>query len=340
MPRKRAEGSLQVGSTSPGWMVTYGDLMTQLLIFFVMMFALASAMNELQLLNLQKKMNEYVIRENLTEDVSLEIDERGLVVSFHGRRMYDGGARKIKEGAVAALKNLAAFVRPQPNHVRIEGHTDSAESSPEFSSLWELSVTRASYISQFLIDSIYFPPNRISSAGYAEQKPFIDEKSREMLLKRRSDLLKTARDMFLFEVKKMLVRKVDEKVLAGRAKFVKKYAGKKNQKALQGLAVKKYKAKITKKFNKIFQKIRKDKGGIFKDHSKKWADALTPAGFKVFELEILGAKEDFIKAHYFKKLQKEIIEITNLSPAQQDRNRRVDVIVSRISSGMGKGRIL
>lgn len=340
MPRKRSEGSLQVGSTSPGWMVTYGDLMTQLLIFFVMMFALASAMNELQLLNLKKKMREYIVRENLTEDVSLGIDERGLVVSFHGKKMYDRGECRIKEGAVPALRNLAAFVRPQPNHVRIEGHTDSVEFSPEYPSRWELSVTRASYISQFLIDSIYFPPNRISSAGYAEQKPFIDEKSKKILLKRRIDLLKTASQKFLFEVKKMLVRKMDGKVLAGRAKFRKKYAGKKNQKALVGLAVKKYRAKTTKKFNKIFERIRRDKVGIFKDHSKKWGDALLTAGFKDFELEILGAKEDFIKAQYFKKLQKEIVEMANLSPSQQSRNRRVDVIISRISSGMGKGRIL
>ncbi|MFH1957442.1 MAG: OmpA family protein [bacterium] len=340
MPRKKSPGAIQVGSTAPGWMVTYGDLMTQLLIFFVMMFALASAMNELQLLNLKKKMKEYVVRDNLTEDVSFDIDERGLVVSFHGRKMYDKGGSRVKEKAVEALRNLAAFVRPQPNQIRIEGHADSAEVSPEYPSHWELSVTRAAHISQFLIDDIYFPPSRISSAGYAEQKPFIDEKTRETLFKRRNDLLKTARDLFLFEVKKMLVRKKDEKIIAARSKFLKKYAGRKKQRVLADFAVRNYRGKITKKFDKIFEEIRKDKGGIFGDHSKKWVDALTGAQFEDFELEILEAKEVFIKAQYFKKLQKEIVEMANLSPAQQDRNRRVDIIISRISSGMGKKRIL
>ncbi|MCD6311950.1 MAG: hypothetical protein J7M11_05780, partial [Elusimicrobia bacterium] len=127
MAKKKTSETIQIGPTAPGWMVTYGDLMTQLLIFFVMMFALASAMNEMQLINLQKRMQQYIDRENLGNDVSMDVDERGLVVSFHGSKMYEKGDAEIKPEALKALANLAAFVRPHPNEVRIEAHTDLTE---------------------------------------------------------------------------------------------------------------------------------------------------------------------------------------------------------------------
>ncbi|MCD6412893.1 MAG: OmpA family protein [Elusimicrobia bacterium] len=338
MPRRRDTENLQVGTTAPGWMVTYGDLMTQLLIFFVMMFALASAMNELQLIDLKKKMDEYIARENLTDSVSLEIDKRGLIISFHGRKMYDEGASEISPVALSAIKNLAAFVRSQPNEVRVEGHTDRDEVSKEYPSHWDLSVARASYVSKFLINEIYFPPNRISSSGYAEQKPYLDEKTREALLKRKADLLKTAKQQFLYETKKMLVRKIEEKFLKKKAELDRKYASKPNGKVIARLKAADYRAKITRKYDKIFEKIRSS--DVFSKHSRNWTDSLAVAKLHPDEVEILGAKEIFIKAQYFKKLQKEIIDMANLTPSQRGRNRRVDLIVARISSAVKKGEIL
>ena len=338
MPIKRDTETLQVGSTSPGWMVTYGDLMTQLLIFFVMMFALASAMNELQLIDLKKKMNEYIVRENLTDSVSLSIDKRGLIISFHGEKMYSAGASKISPRALKAIKDLAAFVRPQPNEVRVEGHTDRDEVSSEYPSHWDLSVARATYVSKFLINDIYFPPNRISSSGYAEQKPYLDKKTRAALLARKADLLKTAKERFLFEVKKMLVRKIEEKFLKRKEELNRKYAAKPNGKVIARLKAADYRAKITKKYDKIFVRIKAS--DVFKDHNRAWTGSLAPAKLSPAEVDILGAKELFIKAQYFKKLQKEIVDMANLTPSQRDRNRRVDLIVARISSAVKKGRIL
>lgn len=42
MARKRGGGSLTPTSTAPGWMCTYGDLVTQLLIFFVLLFSFSN----------------------------------------------------------------------------------------------------------------------------------------------------------------------------------------------------------------------------------------------------------------------------------------------------------
>jgi len=339
MPRKpNTDESISVGAPSPPWMTTYGDLMTQLLIFFVMMFALAAAMNELQLINLKKKMEEYVKRENLEKSVTLEINERGLVISLHGKEMFKSGDPYINKNVLNCLQGLAAFVRPHPNDVIVEGHTDAFEENKNFPSRWELSVARSAFIAKFLVNNIYFPPNRISSSGYADQRPYIDKKTKEALLKIRGELLKSAVQKFFYEVKRMAIRKIDMNVLEKREKLLKKYKFKEDRDTIVRIKIDEYRLRLENKYNKIFNNVKKNED--FKDHNANWTDALSPFGFKGDELDILGGKEILIKADYFKALQKEIVTMANLTPSQRERNRRVDIIVARISSVMRKKRVL
>ncbi|MBU4133855.1 OmpA family protein, partial [bacterium] len=331
MAKKRTSETLQVGPAAPGWMVTYGDLMTQLLIFFVMMFALASAMNELQLIKLRTKMQQYIDRENIGNDVSMKVDERGLVVSFHGSKMYDKGSAEIKPEALKQLSNLAAFVRPHPNEVRIEAHTDKTEAPGAYSSLWNLSSARASYIAKQLIENIYFPPYRLSSAGYADQKPYVKQAgdTYKTLEERSADLLKTASSGFFYEISRMVARNIDSEALDKRKYYDKKYKNNPKRDVLVRFASGNYKGALEKKYNAIFQKMKEQ--AVFKDRSAKWWEAASAFKFEEYELEILAAKEDYIKALFYDRLQKEIVTLSNLSPSQQDRNRRVDIIVARIS---------
>jgi len=340
MVKRKTSEVIQIGPTAPGWMVTYGDLMTQLLIFFVMMFALASAMNELQLITLKNKMQQYIDRENLGNDVSMQVDERGLVVSFHGNKMYEKGEADIKPEALKALANLAAFVRPQPNEVRIEAHTDLTEAPGKYLSLWNLSSARASSIAKQLIENIYFPPYRLSSAGYAEQKPFIkkDGATYVALEGRSADLLKTASSEFFYEVSRMLTRNIDSKALQKRKYFDKKYRNKPKRKVLVRIAAADYKGALKRKYDEIFQQFKKNPQ--FKDRSEHWAELTGVFKFEDYEIEILAAKEDYIKAKFYDRLQKEIVTMANLSPSQQNRNRRVDLIVARISPKQAKERLL
>ncbi|MBA3053165.1 MAG: flagellar motor protein MotB [Candidatus Omnitrophota bacterium] len=341
MAKKKTSQTMQVGPAAPGWMVTYGDLMTQLLIFFVMMFALASAMNELQLINLQKKMRQYVDRENLTNDVSLDVDERGLVVSFHGNKMYEKGDAEIKPEALKALSNLAAFVRPQPNEVRIEAHADMTESPGKYISLWNLSSTRASFIAKQLIQNIYFPPYRLSSAGYAEQKPYIkkDGETYKTLEARSADLLKTASSSFFHEVTRMTEMNINNQVLEKNKSFEQKYKNDPNHSVLVRMARNNYQGGLERKYAAISLKMKES--SVFKDRSGKWAEeARIFFKFADHEIEILAAKEDYIKAQFYDRLQKEIVTMANLSPSQQNRNRRVDIIIARISPQAAKERLL
>ncbi len=57
------------------------------------------------------------------------------------------------------------------NPIRVEGNTDSVPiSTPQFHSNWELSTARATAVLQFLLGH-GVPADRLSVAGYADQRP-------------------------------------------------------------------------------------------------------------------------------------------------------------------------
>lgn len=191
---RRVDSEIKVGRTAPAWMLTYSDLMTQVLIFFVMMFALASAMNEMQLVKLKKRLEVYVTENQLENYIGLTIDEKGLVVSLREKLMFDSGRAEIYEEAKYILKDLTKEIVDVPNNVRIEGHTDNVPIGPElqskFPTNWELSTARATNVTRYVLETLNFPPKRISSAGYGEYQPIVDNDTEERkAMNRRVDIV-------------------------------------------------------------------------------------------------------------------------------------------------------
>jgi len=191
---RRVDSEIKVGRSSPAWMLTYSDLMTQLLIFFVMMFALASAMNEMQLIKLKKKLETYVTENRLEGYIGLKIDEKGLVISLREKLMFDSGEAEIHQEAKYILKDITKEITDVPNNTRIEGHTDNVPIGPElrskFPTNWELSTARATNVTRYVLEALNFPPQRISSAGYGEYQPVMDNDTEEhRAVNRRVDIV-------------------------------------------------------------------------------------------------------------------------------------------------------
>ena len=191
---RRVDSEIKVGRSAPAWMLTYSDLMTQILIFFVMMFALASAMNEMQLVKLKKRLETYVTENQLENYIGLKIDEKGLVISLREKLMFDSGRAEIHQEAKYILKDLTNEIIDVPNDTRIEGHTDNVPIGPElqskFPTNWELSTARATNVTRYLLETLKFPPGRISSAGYGKYQPVVDNDTEEhRAMNRRVDIV-------------------------------------------------------------------------------------------------------------------------------------------------------
>lgn len=188
---------ISIGTAAPAWMLTYSDLVTQLLIFFVMLFALASALNEMQLIQIKKRIDQYVKANHLEKTISLDINEKGLVISLKEKMMFERGGAEIFPDAQEVLKNVARPLlldlkgKPLRNRVSIEGHTcDLPIRTVQFPSNWELSTARATNVLRYLLEGLRFPPDRLTVGGYGEFQPLVANKSEEKrALNRRVDLV-------------------------------------------------------------------------------------------------------------------------------------------------------
>jgi chemotaxis protein MotB len=117
----------------------------------------------------------------LSEDLKTEIAEgriqidmqsRGLVISFTQAALFPSGEDLISPEAYTGIEKVAAAVAKIPNPVRLEGHTDSVPiSTPRFRSNWQLSTARSIALLELLVGRFGVPPSRLSVAGYADTAP-------------------------------------------------------------------------------------------------------------------------------------------------------------------------
>jgi chemotaxis protein MotB len=193
------------------WLITYADLITLLLAFFIMMYTFskqdaakygevsenlktifnggpsllrggrgASMLNPLNKVEgageIKKELEDQLAAladaKDHGQNITVFADERGIVIRVTDRAFFDGGRAELKDTARQALRKIVPILLKSNGQVRIEGHTDDVPiSTPEFRSNWELSTRRATEVVRHLIEAYDFPPARISASGYAEYRP-------------------------------------------------------------------------------------------------------------------------------------------------------------------------
>ena len=175
------------------WMDTYGDMVTLLLCFFVMMLA-ASSVDKAKYEQIQAGMQEGVGKVDVArpiemmmveladdiqsmemgEKIELGSDTQGVVLEFGGDTFFDEGSAKIKQQAIPALKRLAATLQSD-RYIKfdfsIEGHTSNKKiNTAHYPSNWELSAARAAAVARFL-EERGISRTRIRISGYYDNAP-------------------------------------------------------------------------------------------------------------------------------------------------------------------------
>jgi len=173
------------------WLVTYGDIMTLLLSFFVLLFAL-SYMDEFLYRDILLSLSESVgvSESKMTADAEVLPNIQG-VVDLHGLAnnvevladrnevrvfgtdsvFFEAGSADIHPNAALFLKAIAGVIKQIHHSVRVEGHTDDLDSGGDkFASNWELSTARAAAVVRFL-EAEGVKPDRLSAVGFAQYKP-------------------------------------------------------------------------------------------------------------------------------------------------------------------------
>jgi chemotaxis protein MotB len=127
------------------------------------------------------------------EQVSIDITEEGLRIDLlekDGSSFFEVGSSRLQPSAVTILRAVAEELRPLPNLVVIEGHTDSRPyASPTVYSNWELSTDRA-HSARRVIEKYGVRPEQIVQVrGYADRKPRYPENAYDIRNRRVSILI-------------------------------------------------------------------------------------------------------------------------------------------------------
>jgi chemotaxis protein MotB len=176
------------------YLLTYSDMITLLLAFFVIIIASSTpdqALWEQMAEGLRSEVTGTEIQKTPLAEIKADLDsiltterEQGLVnidltnkeivMTFNSSSLYiSGGAELLPsgEGIIRKVGDALNGLSFYNFKVDIEGHTDNVPiNTLRFPSNWELSVARASEVVKFLVNQGYEPSN-LKASGYADTQP-------------------------------------------------------------------------------------------------------------------------------------------------------------------------
>jgi len=98
----------------------------------------------------------------------------GVTVEINASALFSAGEAVLGSEAETALRAVASVIAEAEFPIMVEGHTDSNPiSTLRFPSNWELSSARASSVVRLFIEN-GVAPDRLTAAGYADQRPIAD----------------------------------------------------------------------------------------------------------------------------------------------------------------------
>lgn len=175
------------------WLLTYADLVTNLLVFFAMLLAAAQIsrpkMQQIaeslsgtapptSLSAIQEEIEDQVEEAGLQEMITADRTEEGLEVSLNSGLVFASGSATVRPEQEELLQQMLQTLVPYAEHYRfaVEGHTDSQPVSPnsQFASNWELSTARANAVRSRL-EIVGIDKERVRVEGYADTVPLPPE---------------------------------------------------------------------------------------------------------------------------------------------------------------------
>lgn len=185
---------------NPVWLTIFSDMTTNLMLFFLMLFAMTrmtamerqmvtegmqnifrgeTARSEIQRERTEKKIREERAVERLREIITrgklegaaaMDVSDASVRVTLDLPVFFATGSAELGAKAAEVLSELVAPLGEFENDIVIEGHTDNVPISGVYRSNWELSIARAVKVADFFI-ARGLDPHRLVIAGYGEYHP-------------------------------------------------------------------------------------------------------------------------------------------------------------------------
>ncbi|MFQ5588213.1 MAG: flagellar motor protein MotB [Nitrospiria bacterium] len=205
-----------------GWMATFADLLSLMLTFFVLLFAMKSVDQgkleetlgyfrqggigvlrpgvDMPVMPPESSLfDPRVIREfspqevqkifdttRLLGQVDLRKEKEGIVISMSSEVMFFSGESRLRSEAEEALDEIVRITQAAEYDIQVGGHTDNQPiSTPRYKSNWDLSVARAGSVVRYMLKDGKLKPKRFSVVGYGDTRPLVPNDTPENRAKNR-----------------------------------------------------------------------------------------------------------------------------------------------------------
>jgi chemotaxis protein MotB len=195
--RKLVEKSEASVDSDSNWMITLSDVMSLLLIFFIMFFIIikqnvqpvevqtdkvpeteahgASILPDADAVGkkIRDEINVDINNLAMGDQISVLVNKREVIITMKEKVTFRPGEADILKRSEPVLETIAGIIQRYPDFlVEIDGHTDNVPISTRlYPSNWELSVVRAASVLKYFINNHAIDPSRLSIRGNADQKP-------------------------------------------------------------------------------------------------------------------------------------------------------------------------
>ncbi len=176
-----------------GWLISYADLMTLLVGFFVILMSFSQVDEEkfdeikksvtkefggryeAPYEQISKQIEQAIKNAGLENQIHLRTDATGVEIRFLGTTFFDLGSVDIKENGQKVLNTLIGEIQStkEKYQVVIEGHTDDVPlAGGTYRNNFELSSIRACRVLDLFIKA-GFPIATVTALGYGEARPIV-----------------------------------------------------------------------------------------------------------------------------------------------------------------------
>jgi len=193
--------------SSGNWLVTYSDLVTLLMVFFVLLYVLTpgidqsvfenfisyfqssigvmnqsaviSELDQDQEMKRKEIANEWIVVEDfleqhgLSSQVDLEMIPEGVKITLSDSLTFNSGSSQILPTARFVLEKISEMFDEEVESTEVQGHTDTVPISRAsyYRSNWHLGAARAVSVVQFIRERSELAPENYKASSFGEYKP-------------------------------------------------------------------------------------------------------------------------------------------------------------------------
>jgi chemotaxis protein MotB len=191
----------QAEEHSERWLISYADLITTLMVFFLALYVLELAKDrDLQTKALEAQVASTKVQaatnatqaadarkaaaraalvallKPLSDEHAITVADspQGVEIAINAKILFTSGDARLLPDSIDVLNRVAKVLQTHSaKNILVEGHSDSVPiSNAKYASNWELSAARAGAVVRFLVEK-GIEPHRLSAIGRADNVPLV-----------------------------------------------------------------------------------------------------------------------------------------------------------------------